>query len=216
MVTLSFVGLIVLFFLLDFLFVRDLEKPADSKRGKSLEVEPEPADEVVMPRGYFFHPGHSWVRILESGEVAVGVDDVVSAAVGAVTGFEAPRKDEPLNKGEAAFKLIAGGRALDFVSPVTGTVSSVNTALEKDMGAINSDPYGKGWLFTAKVAPGGVALPSDETAAKWMKSELNRLRDFVAVYRRGSSFRGTLTGANNQVWAVFQDSFLGSRAQKEA
>lgn len=42
--------------------------------------------------------------------------------------------------------------ASDLVSPVSGAVVGVNTALEDAPEKCNSDPYGEGWLIRVKLA----------------------------------------------------------------
>lgn len=42
--------------------------------------------------------------------------------------------------------------ASEIYSPVAGTVTAVNTALEAKPGLVNSDCYNNGWLFKLKMA----------------------------------------------------------------
>jgi glycine cleavage system H protein len=49
--------------------------------------------------------------------------------------------------------------ASDIYSPVTGDVTEINPALEDEPEAVNSSPYGDGWLF--RVMPTDVASMSD-------------------------------------------------------
>ena len=37
--------------------------------------------------------------------------------------------------------------ASDLYSPISGTVTDVNEALETTPEDVNTDPYGKGWIF---------------------------------------------------------------------
>jgi glycine cleavage system H protein len=38
----------------------------------------------------------------------------------------------------------------DLISPLNGKVVEYNTALDKNPGLINSDPYGQGWIFVVE------------------------------------------------------------------
>ena len=42
--------------------------------------------------------------------------------------------------------------AADVYMPVSGEVTEVNTALQDDPSAINSDPLGAGWFFKVKLS----------------------------------------------------------------
>ena len=55
------------------------------------------------------------------------------------------RKDEPYAEVESV-KAVS-----DVIAPLSGEIISVNEALEDDPQAINSDPYGEGWLVRVRV-----------------------------------------------------------------
>lgn len=41
--------------------------------------------------------------------------------------------------------------ASDLYSPINGTVSSVNEALDDAPETLNTDPYGEGWIYSMKI-----------------------------------------------------------------
>jgi len=218
MVTLLFVALIVLFVLLDTLVVRRLEKqplrPPPAQEVKQLP----PKDEIVMPPDYHFHPGHTWA-LTRDGAVAVGVDDLIQATTGRLTGVSLPAVGDTVEAGRRAIGLAVGGREIGLVSPVSGVVRKVNGALGKQPTLVNDDPYGSGWLLV--IEPSGGAdgqlsgLPIGEDAVVWMKAEMGKLERFVTQYRKGTSPSHMLVGGNHEVWTMFEHAFL-SGAREEA
>jgi len=51
-----------------------------------------------------------------------------------------------------AFGTIEAVKAVsELFSPLAGTVTEVNTALESDPALVNRDPYGEGWMIRLRV-----------------------------------------------------------------
>lgn len=96
-----------------------------------------------LARDVRLHPGHSWARI--DRDVAVGVDDLVQAALGPVEGVELPADGTHVSRGQRLFRLRHGERTVDVPSPVAGTVLTVNSQLVGHPGLINSEPFASGW-----------------------------------------------------------------------
>jgi glycine cleavage system H protein len=226
MVTLTFIGLILLFMLLDLFVMRDLEKAAPSLKdnkgfGYGLDHghgdHGPGAEEILLPKGYYLHPGHAWAHVMKDGKVAVGVDDVVQSAAGNVTGVELPDTGAELKAGSGAFKIKVGGRELEIAAPIDGQVLTVNDGLAGEPGLVNSDPYGSGWIGPAPPAAGAdLGLPKDGSAVEWLGSEIEKLHEFIAHYRKATSLKGMLTGASDLTWSLFQTGFLSREASKEA
>lgn len=58
----------------------------------------------------------------------------------------------------------------ELFSPVAGTFTEFNTALLEDPSAINTDKYGKGWLFTLTTEEPALLTPEEyleHLAASW-------------------------------------------------
>ncbi|MFO8072752.1 MAG: glycine cleavage system protein H [Polyangia bacterium] len=219
MVTLSFVAVILLFFLLDFAVIRRLER-ATPFTGASSEKDHAPVErEFVMPRGYFFHPGHVWVRVRVDGTASVGIDDLARTALGEIEKVSLPQAGAEIEQGEVVLRLGSGEGELGFVSPLSGKVVAVNEAAISDPNLVVSDPYGAGWLLRIEPISGPcreiALLVIAKAAADWMKGELERLRDLVKSRGGGRPVEGLLSGAPREVWAEFQHSFLDRKAGEE-
>lgn len=62
-----------------------------------------------------------------------------------------------VNKGDAIGAVESVKSASDIMTPVSGVVTEVNSALEEKPGTINKSPEGDGWLARIKVTnPGEV------------------------------------------------------------
>lgn len=177
--------------------------------------------EFVMPLGYFFHPGHTWAKIEDSGEVSIGVDDFASKLIGKIDSVELPEVGCELRQGYAAFKIKQGVRVAEFVSPVSGEVVEVN----RDVNAseIVKDPYYRGWLVRVRPSDlksdlAGLEIAKD--AVQWMRSEIKQLIELLwgqvsqpvelgqTAQDGGLPIQGVLEKMDDATWRRFSKQFL--------
>jgi glycine cleavage system H lipoate-binding protein len=140
-----------------------------------------PAGWFHVPDGIGLHPGHAWARSAGGGDVLVGVDDFARAVMGRVHDVDLPPNGTMVRQGEPAFTLRGAAGPLPVVSPVDGLVVATNPAAR--LGAVESDPYGDGWLLKVH-APRLVAnarqLLSGSTARAFLDDVGGRLRRVLA------------------------------------
>jgi glycine cleavage system H protein len=65
---------------------------------------------------------------------------------------EVPQAGTAVTKGKEAAVVESVKAASDVFSPVTGTVSEANAALEADPALVNSAPETDGWFFKVTIA----------------------------------------------------------------
>lgn len=178
---------------------------------------------VGVPLGVFLHPGHSWAGLNLSGEMRLGVDELLTQALGGVDRVDLPDVGARAERGRPIITLWRQGRSLPVLSPVSGTVVGVNRNLERSSRALENDPYGAGWM--------AAVLPSDQRqavadlrvgmdAVRWLRSETQRFVDFVAhraapgligvVLADGAHpVIGAAAGLDDDGWRRFELEFLG-------
>lgn len=138
----------------------------------------EPA--AVLVRRYV-HPGHTWARMTEDGDVVVGVDEFAQSVIGTVEGVDLPRLLHKVTQGGVALRVKHNARRVPLVSPVSGWVIEKNEMVLHNPSLVNTSPYGDGWLF--KVRPHKVEaqlhnLFSGKAVHQWQetaRAQLNRL-----------------------------------------
>ena len=115
---------------------------------------------------------HEWV-VVEGSVATVGISDHAQDALGDITFVELPKAGAELSQDKECGVIESVKAASDLYAPVNGKVTEVNSALETAPEAINSDPYGSGWLFKVELAgDGGVAALMDNAAyATFLESE---------------------------------------------
>lgn len=178
-----------------------------------------------IPRGLFYTRNHTWTFMEQSGSVRVGLDDLLLHITGNVEPVEHRNTGEMVKRGEPIAELVQDGKHLKILSPISGKIVSRNDLLETDPGLMNSDPYGKGWLY--KILPDdwvGETKSSliGEEAANWLASEVTRFKDFMAasVSRHlpepslvtlqdgGEIIDNVLSEMPVEIWSEFEKDFL--------
>ena len=100
---------------------------------------------------------HEWVRDLGTGTVRIGITNFAQDSLGDIVFVQLPAIGDSVTAGTAAGELESTKSVSDLLSPVSGTVTTINETLDATPELVNSDPYGDGWLI--EVATG--ELPAD-------------------------------------------------------
>jgi glycine cleavage system H protein len=98
-----------------------------------------------------YHAEHDWVRI--DGEVGTfGITWYAQDALGEVVFYEPPEVGAEIKKDDSYTEVESVKAVSDVIAPMSGEVTEVNDALSEGPEAINSDPYGEGWLVKVKLS----------------------------------------------------------------
>jgi len=215
---------IVLVSVFFFLSIEAIGLAIRKRRGEAAETAPVRAfPEIHVPKGLFLGDGHSWARLTESGELRIGLDELIAEAIGGADSVELPRTGTRVRKGEPLATITRLGRTFVVPSPVDGTVVATNETVEHSPSALEADPYGSGWLATVWPVDHTEALRSlrvGEKAARWLERELERFTAFVAHHTSPELVGATLpdgarpvVGAaltlDDEGWQRFQEEFTG-------
>jgi glycine cleavage system H protein len=107
---------------------------------------------MQIPDDLRYAPSHEWCRA-EGDLATIGITDFAQDQLGDVVYLELPSLGAVLTAHGEPFGTIESVKAAsDLYSPVSGEVVAVNTALERSQEAVNTDPYGSGWLLRLKLA----------------------------------------------------------------
>lgn len=102
----------------------------------------------------YFTEDHEWIDV-DGDTATVGITDYAQSQLGDIVFVEVPATGTQLAKGGDAAVVESVKAASDVYSPVTGTVTEGNGALEEDPALANTDPQGEGWFFKLTIADKG-------------------------------------------------------------
>ena len=100
-----------------------------------------------IPDDLKYTKSHEWVRDNGDGTATVGITDHAQELLGDLVFVELPEIDAEYGVGDECAVIESVKAASDMYSPLTGTVTEVNEALEDAPETINADAFGDGWIF---------------------------------------------------------------------
>lgn len=104
-----------------------------------------------LPDDLRYTEEHEWVRTTEDGVVEIGITEYAQGELGDVVFVELPKAGESFEKMQVFGTIEAVKAVSELFSPVSGEVVEVNEALDADPAAVNSDPYGEGWMIRMRL-----------------------------------------------------------------
>ncbi|EFN53270.1 hypothetical protein CHLNCDRAFT_32297 [Chlorella variabilis] len=106
---------------------------------------------ATVLEGLKYSEDHEWVK-LEGDTAVVGITDFAQEELGDLVYVELPEVGSTVTAGERFSVVESVKAASDVISPVTGEVTEVNSALSDDSSKVNTDPFGEGWMVKVKLA----------------------------------------------------------------
>lgn len=119
-----------------------------------------------------FTDKHEWVAV--DGDIGtVGISKFAQEALGDVVFAQLPDVGTKLGQKDECGALESVKAASEVYSPVSGTVTEKNTAVEETPGLVNSSCYEDGWLFKLRLTkPDELSkLMNEEQYAEFLKND---------------------------------------------
>jgi glycine cleavage system H protein len=101
----------------------------------------------TVPAELRYAKTHEWLKLEADGTATVGITDYAQASLGDITYVQLPKVGAVLKQGKAFGVVESVKAASDVYAPAGGAVLAVNTKLDSAPEALNSDPYGAGWIM---------------------------------------------------------------------
>ncbi|WP_295388000.1 glycine cleavage system protein GcvH [uncultured Thiodictyon sp.] len=109
----------------------------------------------AVPADLRYTASHEWVMDNGDGTVTVGITDHAQEALGDIVFVETPEAGTEVEAGDACAVVESVKAASDIYAPLSGEVVEANPVLADTPEAINEDAYGKGWIFSLRLADPG-------------------------------------------------------------
>ena len=105
----------------------------------------------MIPDNLRFHKEHEWVRV-EGKQAVIGISDHAQEALGDIVFFQLPQIGAKVQAGQEIGEVESTKATSSIYTPISGTVSKVNGALNEKPELANKDPYGEGWVAVIEMA----------------------------------------------------------------
>jgi glycine cleavage system H protein len=107
-------------------------------------------DSLQASAALFYHSGHCWAKVEDADQVRIGIDGILAQIVSPLKTVVLPQAGDAVVQGQCFAHIIQQKHIVELVSPLTGTVLSVNQGLKTAPQALTSEPWGQGWLVTIR------------------------------------------------------------------
>ena len=100
----------------------------------------------LTPENVLYTKEHEWILFTGETTARIGITDFAQGALGDIVYIQLPKLNQEVTAGKVCGEVESTKSVSEIYSPLTGTISQVNTALESAPEIINSDPYNDGWI----------------------------------------------------------------------
>jgi glycine cleavage system H lipoate-binding protein len=172
-----------------------------------------------FPQGYYFHRGHTWLKVEDGAQVRVGMDDFALRLFGPLDCVDAPLVGCEVVQDRGEVSITRGQNTAKIRSPVSGVVTAVNPPLRSRGRTASEDPYSAGWVMRVhakRLRQDLKSLLFNEETCAFMEGEVDRL--YAAIEERrgplntdGGTLGHDIYGSMPQLgWDTLSRLFLGS------
>ena len=106
---------------------------------------------MPSPADLRFSDSHEWFRV-QGDVVTLGISQFAADELTDITYVELKPVGSKVAAGGTVGEVESVKTTSDVYSAVGGSIVEVNAALKEDPGALNSDPFGKGWLVKIRTS----------------------------------------------------------------
>jgi glycine cleavage system H protein len=105
----------------------------------------------MNPRDLRYHQEHEWIRV-EGKLATVGISHFAQDALGDIVFVDLPKVGAKVTAGQQIGEVESTKTTSSIYTPISGTVTKINTDLKDHPEVVNADPYGKGWMAVIELA----------------------------------------------------------------
>ncbi len=90
--------------------------------------------------------GQTWAKPESDGRVRVGITDLAGKLAGKIRFIRIKPPGRSIEQGKGVATMETGKWVGPVEAPISGAILEINRALRRKPQALNSDPYGDGWI----------------------------------------------------------------------
>jgi glycine cleavage system H lipoate-binding protein len=175
-------------------------------------------DGYWVPKGHFFHLGHTWARVEQGGRVRIGLDDFSMKLFGPVDKLELPLTGEEIKFSEVGFAFNRMGKEASVLSPMSGIATAVNYQATQEPELLKKEPYNNGWLMVIEPTDMKQNLKDllyGKESNEWIQGEHQQLVEMISevgiTYADGGPIEDVYGNVPDLDWDKLTFNFLRSK-----
>jgi glycine cleavage system H protein len=102
-----------------------------------------------IPEELMYTKEHEWAKE-EGGVVRIGITDYAAKTLNDVVYVTSPKVNDKVGQMKTMGTVESIKAVSEVYSPISGTVTRVNSELDSHPELVNKSPYGEGWLVEVK------------------------------------------------------------------
>ncbi len=104
-----------------------------------------------IPEELMYTKEHEWAKE-EGGVVRIGITDYAAKTLNDVVYVTSPKVNDRVEQAKTMGTVESIKAVSEVYSPVSGTVTRVNSELDSHPELVNKSPYGEGWLVEVRAS----------------------------------------------------------------
>lgn len=170
--------------------------------------------EFNVPAGVFVSRGHTWVKIELNGTVRIGVDDFMRKIIGNIDKVILPETGKKIIKGDYLFSIKSAKRSLDFISPISGTVTLINYEHIEHPEWLEKKPFELCWMCCIEPTNLSEELKNlyiGIDSVKWYQNEIEKFNKIIDQTKedniKNENDSENINEINQKIWEEFIESY---------
>ncbi len=173
----------------------------------------------ILPAGVFLQPSFTWSKILDSGNLIMGIHPILMGLIGEPDEIEILHEGESVEKGDVLLKLRKGNKQLRVKSPVKGIVTALNGTVVNDA---NWENISQNWLYMIKPENVAQEVPNwliADNSRTWINEKYQQIKGFfmnnlpqtqlgMTMADGGDLPVGILSQFDEKTWESFEKEFI--------
>jgi glycine cleavage system H protein len=105
----------------------------------------------MEPKDLRYHQEHEWIRV-EGNHATMGISHFAQDALGDIVFVDLPKAGATVTAGQQIGEVESTKTTSSLYTPVSGKIVKINADLKDHPEAVNTDPYGNGWIAVIELS----------------------------------------------------------------
>lgn len=176
----------------------------------------------MLPAGIFLQSSLTWSKILDSGNLMIGIQPILMGLIGKAYEIETLSQEGLVKKGDVLLQIRKGKKVIKVKSPVQGKIVDLNTpALDEP----NWKIFSQNWLYSIEAENVGDEISSwlvAERSRAWINKTYQQIKNFLiqtlpqtqiglTMADGGDIPVGILSQFDEKTWTAFENEFINKK-----